>query len=287
MAINNQANVNYSFLGARAPINEDSNITTTSILSATSISIVKYPLGNTFIQGDNTSFIVRIENTGSTVIDNVALTDNLGLITSETTPIRLMDYVEGTASFSLNNSQWSEIVPTQDEPLTFAIGTLQAGDVYEIAYTARVISGTGVNEITNTATVSGNFGELQVSEFATSTLTEASYARLNIVKSQTSENAILGEDFSYTITLQNTGNLEATDVNLQDVLPDEFTLESVEMTQNGTTTTLDSTDYTYENDTLTIPSATSTLVLSVPAGDTLTFTLSGRFTTTETPGTNI
>lgn len=277
MAINNQANVNFTYVGARTPISQDSNITSTSILSATSISIIKYPLGNTFIQGENKSYIIRIENTGSTEINNVAVVDNLG-----ETAVSVMEYVEGTASYSINNNPWSEIVPTNVEPLTFTVGTLQAGDVYEIAYTARVIEGLSTTEITNTATVSGSFSGEQVSDFATSTITQAAFARLSIVKSQSTENAILGDDFSYTISLQNVGNLEATGVILSDVLPEEFSLESVELTSGGITTTLDPSDYTYTNNTLTIPSDTSTLNLSISPGETIVFIVNGRFTSLET-----
>ena len=69
---------------------------------------------------------------------------------------------------------------------------------------------------------------------------------------------------------------------MTDTLPEEFSLESVDMIQNGITTTLDPSDYSYTGNELTIPSTTSTLSLSIPAGGNLSFVLQGRFTTLET-----
>ena len=282
MAINNQANVNYTYVGARSPSSNDSNITTTQILSATNITVTKYSLTDTFVQGENNGFAIRVENTGSTPINNVVISDNLGEITEGEQTFDLFDYVDGSASYSLNNSPFTNIIPTSTSPLSVSVGTMQPGDVYELLYLARAITGTGISIITNTATASGVFNGETVTDSDSVTLQELEYANLEITKSQSSDNAILGSDFSYTITLTNDGNLEATNITVTDTLPDEFSLESVEMIQGGVTTTLDPSDYSFAGGVLTIPSGTSTLELNLPAGDSMSFVLNGRFTSLET-----
>ena len=282
MAINNQANVNYTYIGARSPINNDSNITTTLVLSATNITVTKYSLTETFVPGERNAYVVRVENTGSTPINNVILSDNLGQINEGEQTFDLFEYVDGSANYSLNNSPITSITPTTTNPLSVNIGTLNVGDVYELYYLASALSSITEDSITNTATATGVYNGETISDSGSTTVTALEYANLNIVKTQSSENAILGEDFAYTIALNNDGNLEATNITVTDTLPDEFSLESVEMIQNGVTTTLDPSEYTYTGNLLTIPSSTSTLELTIPAGESLSFVLNGRFTSLET-----
>ena len=280
----NQANVSYTYTGARAPSDSDSNITTTNVLSATSISISKTPLGDTYIPGENHSFVIRIENTGTTPVDNVVLQDNLGEITDGTTTTSLMNYIIGSGLYSLNDSEWTPVDPTGVDPITIAVGTLQAGDVYIFAYTANIIANTTQTSITNTATVSGDASGTPVSDNAESTITESVYASVNVEKFGSDTDVIVGENFSYTLILTNTGNTEATDIVVSDNLPDNFTLESITYTDpSGNSVILDPSDYNVTGNTLTIPSSTSTLDLTIPArtdvdSGRIIFVLNGRFT---------
>ena len=277
----NQATVNYTYTGARDSVNTDSNIVTTSITSGSEISIVKYPIGETFIPGDIHTFVIRVENTGTTSIDNVVITDNLGAVTEGDILSQRMEYVDGTASYSLNNSLWAPYELSSINPIGVNVGTLQPGDVYEFIYSARILENVTDGTITNVTTVSGTADNETVSATASSTITAASFARVVVVKSQSSENPVIGEDFSYTLNLTNTGNLDATSVLVTDELPENFSLESVDMINGGITTTLDPADYSYENNLLTIPANTSTLELTVPANGELRFILNGRFTSAD------
>ena len=116
---------------------------------------------------------------------------------------------------------------------------------------------------------------------AVSVIPAASFARVNVIKTQSTETPQIGEDFTYTIDLTNSGNLDATSVLVTDELPANFSLESVEMVSNGITTVLDPSDYSYEDNLLTIPSSTSTLELTVPVNGELRFILNGRFTSAD------
>lgn len=269
--ITNQANVNYTYMGARTPQTRNSNVTTLDIVPASQIELIKYPIGTTYIPGENHGYILRIENSGTTTLENVTLTDDLSVNTN-------LEYVEGSASFSYNNSPWASIIPTSITPLTFDVGTLEPGDVYEVVFLATTTSNNEVNTITNTATVTGTNNQETVSSEASSTITSESFARIEIVKSQSTSTPSIGEDFFYTLSLTNSGNIDATDILITDNLPNEFDLTSVELTQNGITTTLSPTDYTYENNILTIPSDTSSLNITIPAGESIFVTINGTFT---------
>ncbi|MBQ9790543.1 MAG: DUF11 domain-containing protein [Clostridia bacterium] len=277
--VTNLANVSYSFTGARSPSDSDSNLLVTNVLSATSIEISKTPLGGTYIPGDNHSFVIRVENTGTVTVDNVVIQDNLGELVDGETTTTLMNYITGSGLYSLNGSEFLSVEPTNLDPITLSVGSLAPGDVYVFVYTANTISGTVATEITNTATVSGDANGTPVTASATATITEGTYALLSVQKFGSDSNVSVGEDFSYTLILTNTGNTTATNVVVTDSLPENFSLESVSYTDStGTTTTLDAGDYSVSGNTLTVPSDTSTLDISVPAGENIIFTLSGRFT---------
>ena len=281
MAINNQANVNYTYTGARSPIDTDSNITVTELLSGTSLSIVKFPVGSSYISGDIHSFVIRVTNTGTTPVNDVIITDNLGQFSEGGETFNSMEYVDGTASYSLNNSLFLPYDVLNDNPLTIVVGTLDVGDVYELVYSARTPSMSSQSEITNISQVTGSYLNDTVVETATATITPLSYANVEVVKTQTTPNAVLQEDFSYTLTLNNTGNLEANNVIVTDNLPSEFSLESVTLSSQGVTRTLDSSEYSYENNLLTVPASGSTLSLDLLPDQQIVLSLNGRFTSQE------
>ena len=277
--VNNQANVSFSYTGARSPQDSDSNVLVTNVLSATSIQITKTPLGDTFIPGDNHSFVIRVENTGNLTVDNVVIQDNLGELVDGESTITLMNYIPGSGLYSLNGSLFQAVEPTNIDPITVSVGSLAPGDIYLFMYTADTISGTGTSSITNTATVSGDADGTPVSSSAESTITEGTYAEISVQKFGSDTTITVGEDFSYTLILTNNGNTPATDVVVTDNLPENFNLEAVYyQAPDGTTITLNPSDYTVSGSTLTIPSATSTFSFTIPEGERIIFNLSGRFT---------
>ena len=276
--VTNLASVTYSYTGARSPSDADSNVLVTNVLSQTSLSVTKTPLGDTYIPGDNHSFAIRVENTGTVSVDNVVIQDNLGELTTGDDTITLMNYIPGSGLYSLNGSEFAEVEPTNLDPITIAVPTLAPGDIYVFLYTAETVAGTTATEITNTATVSGDSNGTPVSASTTATITEGTYANITVQKFGSDTNIAALEDFSYTLILTNSGNTAATDITVTDALPENFSLESVTFTDSaGTTTTLDTSDYTLTGTTLTIPSASSALDLTIPAGENIVFTLSGRF----------
>ena len=84
-----------------------------------------------------------------------------------------------------------------------------------------------------------------------------------------------GGQLTVTFTIENRGNVEATDLVLTDDFP--VTLSGVAVTVNGATVT----DFTFENNSLTLPGSALT-TLTVPAA---TFETCADGSVTVTPGT--
>ena len=279
----NSANVSYTFAGAGSQTEVSSNVTQTNVTYSSSISITKMALSSGFVPGENLSFMLRITNTGSDALTNIVVTDNLGVgsdpARSDLVP---MEYVVGSAAQSSNHEPWETVSPSSTYPLTFEIASMASGDVVEITYSAQVLGSYCGETIISTATASADGVGGSVSDSAENTLTEASYAHIVVAKSGSSESVTTGESFTYTVNLTNTGNIDATGIVVTDNLPTDFVLGSVDMIQNGITTTLEATDYTLEDGLLTIPASGSALSLVVaPQGsetnDGLAFNLIGSF----------
>jgi len=281
----NSANVSYTFAGAGSSTEVSSNVTQTNVTYSSSISITKMALSSGFVPGENLSFMLRITNTGTDTLSNVVITDNLGVGSD---PARAdlvpMEYVVGSAAQSINHEPWEIVSPSATSPLlTFDVSSIASGDVVEITYSAQVLGSYTGDTITSTASATADGIAGEVSDSVDNTLTEASFAHLVVEKEGSSDDISTGEPFTYTITITNSGNIDATGIVVTDYIPSDFLLESVEMIQNGTTTPLTPvTDYTLQDGLLTIPASGSSLSFVIsPAGsstnESLTFNLVGQF----------
>ncbi len=258
--LENQANISYLYDGITDALGATSNVATTTLADACSVAVTKTPLSATYRNGDNVSFVVRIENTGSAAITTATVTDDLGAGALVYVPDSLQVYVDSAPVTVTPTTAGTSLV--FNLPVNIA-----PGESVIAVYTARVNSTAGT--ITNTATVTGtgaNPAACSVLETATGTITEASFADLAIYKSASNATVISGDTLTYTFTIQNTGNSPATNVVLTDDLPDEFTITSVTVTTDGISRTYASTEYDVDTatNTITLPNATG-LAITVPA----------------------
>lgn len=245
-----------------------SNQTNTTLVDQYTMLLTKDVLDNVVRLGDTATYVLRLTNTGAGALYNPTITDNLGSVLGADTPL---SYVADSAVFYLNGTPVGGTAQITTAGVTFtAAAVLQPGDNLIIVYSAQTVA-ESAGQITNTAGAQANSGTPEgavITAAATQTITTESVEapQLSIFKSADKDSVVSGDTLTYTFTILNTGSLPAESVNFTDVLPPEFTVTSVTLTQNGTTTTLLPTDYAIEpQNTLVIPAAGSLVVINVPA----------------------
>lgn len=264
--INNIASVTYSF-GRSETASAVSNTATTNLIEEYSISGSKITNNETFRNGENLTYQISVSNDGTSSLYNVTISDDLG---GASNPLTFLD---GSGTYNINGIT-AGIIPTGVRPLVFVLPSpLASGETATITFVARVNSAldSGVDSITNTATITANEGsttgtQISVSPKPTVTIARGEFADVTLTKDVSSAQITAGETFSYRITLLNSGNLDATGVIVTDTLPEGFTIDSVTSETDGVTTTFSAGDYSVDasTNTLTLPSG-STLSITVPA----------------------
>jgi uncharacterized repeat protein (TIGR01451 family) len=95
------------------------------------------------------------------------------------------------------------------------------------------------------------------------TLERAEYAEVSVTKNVSSNEVVVGETFSYTIILSNSGNLDATGVIVTDTLPDGFVISSISALTGGV-------QRIFQPDEYSVDSTTNTLTLTSGSVETIT-----------------
>ena len=264
--INNSASATYGY-GRTGQDSAVSNVATANLIEQYSLSGSKNVQNTSFRPGEILSYYITATNTGTDSLYNLTIVDDLGGTGSP------LSFVDSSAYLSINGNI-TPIIPSSINPLTFVVSSVvDAGDVVTVDFLVRVNSAisSDVNEITNTSTISANEGSatgpvLTLSPNPTVTILREEYASVSITKSVSETNISQGEPFSYTLELENSGNLPATGVVITDVLPEGFEISSITSTTNGVTTTFLTSDYTVDptTNTLTLPTNPD-VEITVPA----------------------
>lgn len=265
--INNSASVFYVY-GESGSSTAVSNVATTSLIENYSLQINKTTLNNSFRPGENLTYIISVTNTGTLPLFSVTINDNLG----GTPPV--LDFVEGSASQNIDGTI-VQIIPTSTTPLVFTLSSpLEAGETATITYIAKVVTSLddSVNSITNTASAIAHEGSdtgviVSADSTASVTVDKDNYALITVTKSVSDNEISEGEQFSYYLVLENSGNLPASGITVTDVLPSGFVISSITSESNGSIITFDATAYSVDSstNTLTLPIQESGVVITVPA----------------------
>ncbi len=256
--ITNQATLNYKYGSVSA--STVSNIT--SAVFGSSLDIDKTSLNESYRVGQSVTYIISLENSGS-ALDDITVSDNLGSYTFNGRILTPLTYT-GPARLFVNGVFVSELTPEiEANEISFFIDNLPANSNAQIVYQAtpnqyaRRCCG---DSITNTATSECDC-PCNIPASASYTLCADCFADVRIVKSVCPNPVICGEEITYIFDISNYGNIPATDVVLTDTFNPPLT--DIIVSLNGTP--LSQSDYSYINGTLTIPSANSSLDLTVPA----------------------
>lgn len=242
-----------------------SNTVTTQILSLYSLSATVTSLLKDYTPGKHITYISRIENTGSSAIYNLKVTDNLGNGVTRYIPKSVKGFLNGTPIHIEN--QYSK------NSVTFTVNhVLNPNDnviiIFETSTPAK-----NLESIQTTQTISGNGGTtsgtvVNVIPKPTATVALANYATLNITKSVSSNSIYDGDELNYIFEITNSGNNIATHVTFSDSFPDGYKIKSITLSNDNSSTPMTFNPATYVSTNiltipnLTIPVGTSKLIVS-------------------------
>ncbi len=278
--ITNQATLTYS--GGTT----NSNIATAELVET--LSMTKTAVRGTYsADSDRVTYVITVNNSGTTALTGLTLTDNLGAYTLGTSTLYPLSYRTGSILYYNNGVLQTAPAVTAGPPLVISGITVPAGGnatiIYEadVTNTAPLASG---STITNTASLSGT-GLTAASD--TETVTAAAAPALSINKAISPSPVVENGRVTYTFTIENRGNTAAGAAdNL--IITDTFNpvLSDIAVALNGTALTSPA-DYTYDAATglfstvagrITVPAATYTqnpatgVVTATPGTAVLTVT---------------
>ena len=256
--ITNQANLTFHYGSTTG--SAVSNIATATLLDP--LAVEKTSVDTTYRADDRLTYVLSVQNNGSTTVTGIQLVDDLGTFTLPNgTSVTPLTY-GNTAALYINGVYVSPITGTETlNSVTFTIPSLAPGAnaliVYQVLLNEYSPLSVG-STIENTVTVTAPSIGAPLTD--TNTITVENYADIVILKEMSPDPVSDGDLLSYTFTISNTGNVPATNV----VLTDAFNPAPSNITVTVDGQPVPATDYTYENGLLTLPTGGS-YQLTVPA----------------------
>lgn len=230
------------------------------------LTITKTAVNENYTVGDTVTYIVSLVNNGSSDLNGVNVTDDMGSYLCNVTTVYPLEYNEGTVRYYVNGTLRDAPTVTQNGNVVFSGLTVPAGGnamlIYEATVT-RYAPPQSEGQINNTATVCGICINTCISDTATVTATDE--PRLSICKAVSPAVVNANGTLTYTFTIQNTGNVEAVatdNVVITDIFDPVLNITSV--VYNDTPWSSPA-NYTYSNITgqfttgvgqITVPAAT-------------------------------
>lgn len=256
----NQATLSYN------DTTTNSNIVTGELVEV--LTATKTAIPANYRAGDRITYIVSIQNSGTTALTGVEISDNLGEYAFSNVALVPLSYVDGSVRYYVNGDITSSPAVTAGPPLEISGITVPANGNALIIYQADVNAFAPLetaSTITNTASITG--AGLLNAVTAAATVTADDSANLSITKSLSPETVTENGELTYTFVIQNTGNTAVT-VTDNAIVTDTFdpVLNPISVTFNGTAWTAPA-NYTYDTATgefatiagqITVPAATYT-----------------------------
>lgn len=270
--IMNAATVKYTYSGASGQITETSNTANITLKNENSLTISKTSQTTSFAPGSSITYIITIENTGTSYFSGVRITDNLS-------GSGYLYYVSKSALLYYNQQYLApEIASTS--PLVFTLPPLSAGQKMILNYTCKIPTSipSSVSKITNSVEGIGYTYNSTAKSYSSYTITRSTTANISITKETSTPSVALNELFNYKITLKNNGSLDASVNSVTDNLPTNFKLSSVKLKiGSNAETTLSNSDYELNSpNEFKVPSSSGPTI-TVPAASSTIITLNGYF----------
>lgn len=215
--INNIAVIHYEYQPepSAPPISETISSNSTNIQFIDAILIATKSANKVLANIDETiEYTVLIQNNGSTTTNSIFFTDTIedGTI-----------FIPG--SVIVNNT----VLPAADPNIGFSIPNIASGQSTTITFQVSVTNLPAVNPTPNTANIvydfifNPDFAPIQKSTTSNTTFVQINDADIVSLKTVDLTSVTIGDILTYTTTLTNTGNTDATAVVFTDNIPDGTT----------------------------------------------------------------
>lgn len=221
---------------------------------ASSVSLTKVPLTDAYEDGSSLTYILTVQNNSTPTLTDLSITDDLGTFTYEEASLTPLTY-SGDAVLLINGQDASPLLTvdaSNPASLIFNVSSLSAGQTANVIYSVSVNRFAPLSEgstIVNTATLTA--ASECAEGTATATVTVASLANVSVFKQMSPNPVVCGNLITYSIRIYNYGNVPAEDVQLTDTFDPAPT--NVTVTRDGIA--LLTTEYTYVDGVLTVPTA--------------------------------
>ncbi|WP_226546373.1 DUF11 domain-containing protein [Bacillus thuringiensis] len=228
-AIINQALASYTYIvdPSQPPVTatSSSNTVGTAVVDA-SLSVIKNT--DSLVQSPNgtITYTVVVRNNGNTTANTVTLTD---LVPEGTVFIPNSVNINGVSA------------PGADPNIGISLNSITPSEIVTVTFQVIVQSIPSVNPISNIARIDYTFiadpNAPIISRTITSNpaFTQISDANILSLKAVNAQQATTGDILTYTITLENTGNIPATNLIFSDTIPEGTTFVENSFTLNGAT----------------------------------------------------
>ncbi|MCC2496832.1 DUF11 domain-containing protein, partial [Bacillus cereus] len=227
-AIINQALTSYTYIvdPSQPPVTatSSSNTVNTAVVDA-SLSVIKST--DSLVQSTDgiITYTVVVQNNGNTTANTVTLTDLVP---------------EGTAFIPNSVTINSVSVPGADPNVGIPLNSITPSEIVTVTFQVIVQSIPSVNPISNTARIDYTFIADPTAPIISRTITsnpaftQISDATILSLKAVNAPQTTTGDILTYTITLENTGNIPATNLIFSDTIPQDTTFVENSFTLNGT-----------------------------------------------------
>ncbi|MBN1071663.1 DUF11 domain-containing protein [Clostridium botulinum] len=225
--VNNKSQAQFSYKidpnGITLTSTAFSNLVTTQvvkgILNAT--KIVDKPIATV---GDILTYTVTLINAGNVIDNNVFFQD---------TPSTGATFKSGTVTVN------GQIQGSYDPTVGFNLGDIGIGQVVTVVFQATVVSVPPSNNVTNQATINFKFvvdpkeQPYSQTSYSNTVTTNIALGKLDVTKAVDKKFATIGDKLTYTVTIVNIGNINATNVLFIDPTPANSVFVPGTVTING------------------------------------------------------
>lgn len=232
-----------------------------------SLTLTKQAVLATYAAGDRVTYVLSLVNSGTTALQGLTVTDNLGAYLQGEVTRTPLTYTPDSLQLYLGGVLQAAPAVTAGPPLTVGPFALPAGENALLLYEAAVNEFAPLDadaSITNTATVTGD--GLAAPLTASATVTPENRARLTISKALCPATVTENGQLTYTFVIANAGSAPATAddaITLRDTF--QPILRNLTAALDGETLIVAQGDYTYDETTgifatlpgrITVPAAT-------------------------------